>query len=148
MIYLFQLSFLVFTLFFAGRDSVSITQKEKESNELTKQRNKWWHTQGGILYVIFVVTVCCTVWYYDSVYFGLKLCFAAALIRVIFFDPALNHWSGWSIRYLGTTAGWDKLFVKVFGKEGAMKKTIAFFVLLVVLNLVNEFYIIALNLFS
>ena len=148
MIYLLQLSFWMFTLFFAGRDSVSISQKEKEFNELTKQRNKWWHTQGGILYAIFVLTVCCTVWYYDSVWFGLKLGVAAALTRVILFDPALNHWSGWSITHLGTTAAWDKIFKKLFGKEGAMKKTIAFFILLVILNLVNEFYTIALNLFS
>jgi len=57
------------------------------------------------------------------------------LIRLAIFDIAFNKWAGLDYRFLGSTAFTDKFFIKIFGTYGAVKKSIFFLVVLLILNI-------------
>jgi len=139
MIYIMQVYLIVCVLFSAGHDSSSIRLRQKISDYLTIQRIKRWHRDGLALYILF----CLPLFFFgsslDHLVINWKMMIAAALIRVSIFDPFLNYWTDYSITFIGTTAWWDRRFSKIFGKNGAVKKSIAFFLLLIALNILNHF---------
>jgi hypothetical protein len=129
-----QAYILLCCLALAGKDADSYQLKDKQDNALSAGRVKRWHRDGVILYLLLLVPVC-----YYNLPAAWKIVVAAGLIRLAFFDLAFNWWAPLSIHYLGSTAWLDKLFVKVFGINGAVKKSLTFFTLLVLLNLLNHF---------
>jgi hypothetical protein len=134
MIYIFQGYLLLCCLMLAEKDADSYQLKDKKDNDLTAGRVKRWHRDGFILYCLYILPL--AVW--DTVD-NWKIIIAATLIRLTFFDLLFNHYAPLSIHYLGGTAWADKQFVKIFGINGALKKAIAFFLLLVAGNILNHF---------
>ena len=135
MIYLAQLYIIICTLFLAGHDSTSYLLKSGGTNigPLLFKRIRRWHRDGSIIFFL-----CCL----PLVYFiGWQIIIAAVLIRIIFFDPAFNLWSNLPPEFIGTTAFTDRLFAKIFGNSGALKKSLLFLVLLVLLNILNKLFL-------
>lgn len=134
MIYLFELYLIICVLFLAGKDADSYLLKDKTDNALTAGRVLRWHTDGLILYILYIIPL--VIW--DSRDWW-KTLIAAALIRLTLFDLAFNDWSNLPITYLGGTAATDKLFVRIYGLNGAVEKCLTFFGLLIIGNLLNIF---------
>ena len=132
MIYLAQLYIIVCTLFLAGHDSTSYLLKSGGTNigPLLFKRIRRWHRDGSIIFFL-----CCL----PLVYFiGWQIIIAALLIRLSLFDLAFNAWSGLPIETIGTTAFTDRLFAKIFGNSGALKKSLLFLIVLIILNILNK----------
>ena len=130
MIYALQAYLIICVLFSAGHDSSSIRLRQTVSDYMTIKRIRRWHRDGFLLYVLFCVPV--------IFIGGWKIAIAAALIRASIFDLALNKWTDYNYKFIGTTAFWDKQFSKIFGKDGAVKKSLAFLLVLIALNILNE----------
>lgn len=134
MIYLFELYLFACVLFLAGKDAESYLLKAQTDNGLTAGRIRRWHTDGVILYLLNMLPL--IVW--DSRDWW-KILLAGGLIRASFFDMVFNDYSNLSITYLGGTAAADKFFVRIYGQNGAVLKSLTFFVLLIIGNLLNHF---------
>ena len=121
---------LVCILFLAGKDATSYKLKDKRDNDLTQIRIKRWHRDGVALNILFVLPFI----YFDlpKWYFYILFSF---LIRLSVYDLAFNYWGGLNYKFLGSTAWWDQQFIKIFGENGAVKKSIFFAVVLILLNL-------------
>jgi len=115
-IIIIQIAMLVFLLFLAGHDSSSIRLRDKFVDALTLKRINRWHRDGTTIYAMFCIAI--------SYHISLFLLIPAILIRLAFFDPALNYWTDFNPGFIGTTAFWDKKFARIFGKNGAIKKAI------------------------
>jgi hypothetical protein len=130
LIILAQIYVLVCILFLAGKDATSYLLKDKNQLGLiTNSRIDRWHRDGVALNLLVIVPI---------VYLRPELSWIilyTALIRLAVFDLAFNKWAGLDYRYLGSTAWTDKMLIKIFGTNGAVKKSIFFFVLLVILNI-------------
>lgn len=134
MIYAFQLYYFICTLFLSGKDADSQQLKDKKDNALSIKRVNRWHRDGLALAILFVVPLM------DRPEVGWwKTCVACLLIRLSFFDLAFNKWASLDVRYLGGTAWTDRVFVRIFGQYGAVRKSFTFFIIWVALNLLNQF---------
>jgi hypothetical protein len=134
MLYAFQLYLIVCALFLAGKDADSYLLMQHTSTPLIAARVKRWHRDGAILYLLIIVPL--LTW---QPILAWKTCVAALLIRLTLFDLAFNHWANLSAQYLGGTAWADRLFVRIFGQQGAVTKAVTFFIIWVALNLLNQF---------
>lgn len=134
MIYIDQLYLIICTLFLAGKDADSYQLKDKQDNALSATRVKRWHWDGLILAFLYVLPL--VVWQTENAW---RIVIAALLIRLVFFDLPFNHWAGLQGTYLGGTAWADRLFVQIFGINGAVKKTITFLILWIGANILNHF---------
>jgi len=122
-----QLYILIFLLLLAGHDSSSIRLREHAVDALGVKRIKRWHRDGAFIYGMFCLQVAQNLSWW--------LLIPAVLIRLAFFDLAINYWTDWNINFIGTTATTDKFFAKIFGKNGAIKKSLFFFLILLLLNI-------------
>lgn len=134
MIYIIQAYLLPCLLFLAGKDATSYLLKDKKDNALSAGRVQRWHRDGFVLYVLFILA--CVdkepvLWW--------KTLIAATLLRLSLFDLCFNWWASLPITYLGGTAWSDRQFVRIFGINGAVKKSLTFLALLVGLNILNYF---------
>ena len=133
----FLISFVLlipFILLLAGKDATSYQLKDKgKDTQLTKKRINRWHRDGVALFIIFVFVL--------ILYTGLiwETILLSLLLRLTLFDPFFNKWSSLSTSHLGSTAFWDKIFVKIFGINGAIKKSIVFGILSVLFVLYKLF---------
>lgn len=127
----FQLFMLVAILFLAGKDATSYKLKDKNDNDLTKIRIKRWHRDGVVLNILLVLPLI----YFDPTNWWRYILYSL-LIRLSIYDIAFNYWGGLPYKYLGSTAWWDRQFIKIFGEEGALKKSIFFLSILILLNFV------------
>lgn len=134
MIYLSEFYLLICVLALAGKDADSYLLKAKQDDSFSAGRVKRWHRDGFILYVLYALPL--TAWL--PVYWW-KIPIAAILLRLSLFDLGFNKWSSLPLTYLGGTAWADRQFIRVFGINGAVKKSLAFFALLVGLNILNYF---------
>jgi hypothetical protein len=134
MLIIFQAYLITCCLFLAGKDADSYQLKDKKDNDLSAGRIKRWHRDGFILYVLFILPL--VVW--DTVD-NWKIVIAATLIRLAFFDLAFNHWASLPTTYLGGTAWADKQLVKIFGINGAVKKSLTAAAMLIAGNLLNHY---------
>lgn len=127
--YIGQLYLLICILFLAGKDATSYRLKDhnRPAGSLQSNRIKRWHRDGVALWVLCTLPVA----YFVS---GWMLLYSV-LIRGSVFDLGFNKWAGLDIDFLGGSAWWDRFFVKIFGQRGAIKKSIAFIVLLVIANI-------------
>ncbi|HEY4112176.1 hypothetical protein [Puia sp.] len=134
MIYAIQGYLIVYVLFLAGKDADSYQLKDRQDNPLSSGRVKRWHRDGLALFVLYVGMLM----YYEQPLWW-KTGLVAILIRLAIFDIFFNRWSSLEITYLGGTAGMDRLFVSIFGINGAVRKSLFFAAILVALNLLNIF---------
>lgn len=129
LIILAQIYVLVCILFLAGKDATSYLLKNKDvSDNLTVSRIQRWHRDGVALNILIITPI---------VYLRPELSWIilyTLLIRLSVFDLAFNKWSGLDYKYLGSTAWSDKVMIKVFGENGAVKKSVFFLILVVLLN--------------
>jgi len=122
---------LIFKLFLAGKDATSYLLKEiHEENSLTLSRIKRWHRDGIAIDAIFSLVLC---WASND----WSVILQSLLLRLAVFDPAFNHWAGLNIRYLGSTALWDRMFIRIFGINGALKKSAMFLVALILWGIIK-----------
>lgn len=129
-IVLAQIYVLICLLFLAGKDATSYKLMEKDDplTELKRKRVRRWHRDGVALNALVIVPI---------VYLRPELSWIllyALLLRLTVFDLAFNYWAGLNIRFLGSTAWADQIFSKIFGQYGAVKKSVFFLALLVLLN--------------
>lgn len=135
MILLIQLYIVIWTLLLAGKDATSYQLKDKNTNfqDLERRRVQRWHRDGSLMFALvtlssFVVGILL------SLNWPLILAYSL-LIRLAIFDYFFNKWAGLDVRYLGSTAIWDKIFISIFGKNGAIRKSLVFSLLIILLNL-------------
>lgn len=126
-----QIYVLVCILFLAGKDASSYLLKDHDRppSTLDRKRIQRWHRDGVALNALVIVPI---------VYLRPELWFIiiyTLLIRLAVFDIAFNRWASLDYRYLGSTAWADRLLSKIFGKYGAVKKSIFFFLVLIALNI-------------
>jgi len=134
MLILIEFYILICCLILAGKDATSFLLKEKKDDDFSATRIKRWHRDGVILYALYVLP-CCKIDFPET----WKIVLAAALIRLALFDLEFNRSASLDMHYLGSTAWIDRQFVKVFGLNGALKKSGVFFLLLVGANVWNNF---------
>lgn len=125
-----QIYVLICLLFLAGKDATSYKLMEKNDplTELKRKRIKRWHRDGVALNALVITPI---------VYLRPELSWIilyTVLLRLAVFDLAFNYWASLNIRFLGSTAWADQFFSNIFGKYGAVKKSVFFFTLLVLLN--------------
>lgn len=121
---------VVCILFLAGKDATSFKLKDKavRDKELEEKRIKRWHRDGVALNILFVLPFL----YFDPINWWQYISLAL-LLRLSIYDIGFNYWAGLNYKFLGSTALWDRIFVKIFGLNGAVKKSITFLVLTVLL---------------
>lgn len=122
---------LVCILFLAGKDASSYLLKDKNrpANSLDKKRIERWHRDGVALNMLVIVPI---------VYLRPELWMIiiyTLLLRLAVFDIAFNKWASLDYRFLGSTAWSDKIMAKIFGNYGAVKKSIFFLTILILLNI-------------
>ena len=125
-----QIYIFVCILFLAGKDATSYLLKDLDRipTDLEAKRISRWHRDGVALNALIITPI---------VYLRPDLSWVilyTILIRLAVFDLAFNKWAGLNYKFLGSTAWADKIFVKVFGEYGAVKKSIFFFIVLIILN--------------
>lgn len=118
---------LIFKLLLAGKDATSYLLKDKNvEGSLTDKRIDRWHRDGVLIDILNTVAVSDTFggqWW--------QIFVISLLLRLSVYDLAFNHWSKLSLTYLGGSALSDRIFCAIFGKNGAIQKSIVFFILLV-----------------
>lgn len=123
---------LICTLFLAGKDATSYLLKDhnRPTNTLDLKRIERWHRDGVALNALIIMPIV-----YLAPHLSLIILYTI-LIRLAFFDLAFNKWSKLDINYLGSTAWADKQFAKIFGQRGALKKSIFFGIIILILNII------------
>lgn len=129
-----QVWLLVTILFLAGKDATSYRLKDhnRAASSLQASRINRWHRDGVCLWVLITLPVFYFISPWQAVW--------SVLIRASVWDISFNHWAGLPKRYLGGSAWFDRLFVKVFGTYGAVRKSLAFACILVLSNLLTTFF--------
>ena len=127
-----QIYVLICILFLAGKDASSYLLKDQNrpSSTLDNKRINRWHRDGVALNMLIIVPI---------VYLAPELSWIilyTVLIRLAVFDIAFNKWAGLNYRFLGSTAWADNFFSSIFGKYGAVKKSIFFLIVLIVMNII------------
>jgi hypothetical protein len=121
---------VIFTLFMAGKDASSYLLKDKEATgDITTKRIQRWHRDGAAIFAMFTGTLAFDfpcLWYW--------IVAQALLVRLAIFDIAFNYYSSLNLNYLGSTAFVDKIFVKIFGVNGAKEKSLAFLAAAIILT--------------
>lgn len=118
---------LIFKLLLAGKDATSYLLKDKNAEgELTAKRIDRWHRDGVIIDFLYTLAVSDT---FGNNWWQIFL--ISFLLRISIYDLAFNYWAKLEIGYVGGTARTDKVFVKIFDKDGAVTKSIFFFALFI-----------------
>lgn len=126
-----QALYNVSTLLLASKDADTTLLKNKTDDALTLKRLTRWHKSGfflGACLTCFCVLVEPELWWF--------MIPACILSRVSLYDIGFNKWASLDIKYIGNTAITDKAFRGIFGVNGAVIKSIVFFALLIVLNII------------
>lgn len=119
-----------------AKDGYSYLLKDKNDTPLTRPRINRWHRLGAAIH--FIATWMQAVEYSSYFIVDWNCVILAVLIRLSVFDPIFNkvgqiHPSG----YIGGTARADKIFVFIFGRNGAYLKMWIFFGLTVAYIIIN-----------
>jgi hypothetical protein len=127
-----QIYVLICTLLLAHKDAMSYLLKDKNSPDTAEKLSiiSKWHRDGFLMNALFVIPV-----------FALSpalswIILYSILIRLAVFDVAFNYWARLDYRHIGTTATTDKFFSKIVGEKGAIKKSLFFLIVTVVLSFV------------
>ena len=132
MIFLAELYVLICTLLLAHKDAMAYLLKDKNSPDTAEKLSiiKKWHNDGFIMNILFVVPV----FVLSPVLSWIIL--YALIIRLALFNVAFNYWAKLDYKFLGTTAVTDALLRRYFGEQGAVKASLVFLTLLVILNFI------------
>jgi len=122
---------IIAILFLAGKDASSYLLKDKTPNnqELTLKRIQRWHRDGVALYLLYIIPLL----FLENPWLILSY---ALLIRLAIFDIAFNYWAELDPKFLGSTSKVDQFFARLFGQNGAIKKSAIFLIILLLLNLI------------
>jgi hypothetical protein len=116
-----------FTLTLAGKDADSYLLKDnsQQYQGLTKSRLDRWHRDGVLLniYAVLLTSWASHLWISASI--------LAILIRLGFYDLSFNKWTSLPLTYIGDTSAIDRVFLSIFGKNGAIKKSVVFLIILI-----------------
>lgn len=123
---------IAFKLLLASKDATSyLLKKNALDDSFTGVRIKRWHRDGVLLDILFTVSLMWNAYLaQNSISFILV---QSLLLRLVLFDIAFNYWADLPYQYLGSTASLDKIFSKIFGKQGAFKKSLFFIVIMIIL---------------
>ena len=124
-----EVMYIICTLLLAGKDADSYLLKNNLSDKLTLNRVSRWHRDG--FFLALAIVILCVMVRLDRWWVIISTCI---LIRLSFFDIFYNRWSGLGIDYIGNTAWTDQQLRKIFGSNGAVLKSITFFILLLIFN--------------
>lgn len=125
-----QLYCLLIALILGYRDGMS----HQSNRILGSKQLTAWHFCGGLLYTLFT----------GPLFFlaGWEIFIAALLIRLAVFDVAYNKAAGLKLAYMGEgTEKIERVAIKVFGPNGAVKKMIVALAILIILNILH--YVLA-----
>jgi len=132
MIIVAQIYVLICTLLLAHKDAMSYLLKDKVANDTPERLSiiSKWHRDGVAMNILFVLPV-----FILSPALSWIILYAL-LIRLAFFSVAFNYWSKLNHKFLGTTAWSDKVLRKIFGEQGAVKASLFFLSILIILNFI------------
>jgi len=116
--------------FLAKKDAESYLMKTTTTTPTILNLIKRWHADGVVLGILINVPLL-----YDFHKEWWQIVIVNVLLRVAEFDLVFNKYANLSPTYLGSTAEADKIFSKIFGINGAIKKSITFFGLLIAFNI-------------
>lgn len=130
-LFLFEIYVCVCILFLAGKDASSYLLKDhnRTANTLDNRRIDRWHRDGAALNILVIVPI---VYLRPDLYL---IILYTILIRLAIFDIAFNRWSSINYKYIGSTALTDRIFSKIFGRYGAVRKSLFFGIILILLNI-------------
>ena len=108
----------IFTAVLAAKDGFSylLIDRRTGNEDIIKK----WHITGAILYVIFLLFLAFS---FKDFY----VVILAGIIRLAFYDVVFNKVAKLNKRYIGFTSPIDRIFRKMFGEDGALRKATMFF---------------------
>lgn len=124
-----QLITLIFAAWLGYRDGLS----HKSNFTLTDKQRTHWHFQGGVIYILG-----CFPWFWFIGLFYIPIFF---LSRTAAFDifhniGARRNGDFFEIGYIGDGKEFtERIMIKIFGKNGALKKLITCLTLIIILNI-------------
>ena len=123
------------TFFLAKKDAESYRLKSSVTSPLVLKIIKRWHADGVVLAVLINTPL-----FFDHAKLWWQIIIINILIRLSEFDLTFNYYALLPTTELGSTASVDIFFSKIFGKQGALKKSITFFVLLCIFVLLKLYF--------
>lgn len=130
-----QLWLMLVGFFLAKHDAESYLLKNNDSSTTTLEIIKRWHQDGVILGVLINIPIL-----YDNLSAWWEIVLANVFLRLAEFDLVFNKYANLSPYYLGSTASLDKFFSKVFGKNGAVTKSIVSFAILILFDVAKVIF--------
>ncbi len=125
---------LILKLFLAGKDATSFLLKDNDRNDtLTHNRIKRWHRDGVAIDILSSIPIA-----RDFGQDWWQIALVSLLWRLGVYDMAFNHWGKLDVKYLGSTATFDRIFAKIFGQYGAVRKSL-FFISVLVLFIILKY---------
>jgi hypothetical protein len=126
---------LAFTLLLSGKDASSFLLRGvlDSYQGVTKSRLDRWHRDGVIMHSLFTLVLAWATGLWVSAPIQ------ALLIRLGFYDLSFNKWTSLPTTYIGNTSGVDRIFLKIFGHNGAVKKSAAFLIILLLWGVLRIF---------
>lgn len=125
----------IFKLFLSGKDASSYLLREKIGayEGLTKDRIDRWHRDGAIIDLMFTGAIA----WATTLYITIPI--LSLLIRLSVYDISFNKYTSLPLTYLGSTSIVDRMFSKIFGINGAVKKSLTFAAIIVIWGLIKTF---------
>lgn len=121
---------MIIGFFLAKHDAESYRLKDNNSTSTTLEIIKRWHEDGVILGVLINIPIL-----YDNYQAWWQIVVVNVFLRLAEFDLVFNKYAKLSPYYLGSTANLDKFFSKIFGKNGAVTKSIVSFAILILFDI-------------
>ena len=123
---------LVCTLFLARKDATIYRLMSRDQLNITLRLGEIerWYRDSVALNTLIIMPIV-----YLAPYLSWIILYTV-LIRLAIFDIAFNSWAKLDLKYLGSVTWTDKIFIKVFGKYGAIRKAVVLTMLLIILNFI------------
>ena len=133
-IYSCEIYFLICQIMLAEKDATSYLMKNAALGPLTLIRLARWHRDGIVLAILYLLP-CLWIGYQSGGWKSIALISSGAtLIRLAVYDIAFNKYAGLELYYFGSTPKADGFFAKIFGSQGAVRKSLVFSALLITLQ--------------
>lgn len=130
-VYIFEIYFLICQSYQVGKDTISYKLKDVHTDPLTASRLARWHAHGVIMALLSLVPGIVLIWLKFGASYVYLPAIGAGLIRLALYDISFNKWADLDLSYLGSTPKADRFFIQLFGTNGALKKALIFFILLI-----------------
>lgn len=125
----------IFIVLLAGKDATSYLLRGAITpyEGVTKSRLDRWHRDGVLIHALFVGVLA---W---ATGLWITIPVQALLLRLGFYDLAFNKFASLPITYIGSTSVIDRIFLKVFGNNGALEKSLTFLLILITWGILRIF---------